>query len=411
MQMTTYDQDIEQTMKRFYDTLSEKDQRRYAGTEALRYGPGGRSYIAKVLGCSRRTVSRGAQEVSQLSGAEVDRRIRRRGAGRKTYEQQWPDIDDHFLQVLQDHTAGDPMDDKVRWTDLTVKQIAELLNADHGIRVSKSVIRKLLYKHHYRRRKSQKRQTMKAVQHRNEQFENIQRLKDEYEAAGNPIVSMDTKKRELLGNFYRAGHLYTLEELRAYDHDFKSFADGVIIPHSLYDLRLNVGYIQLGTSHDTSEFACDSFRTWWFTYGCIHYRQATSILVLCDGGGSNSSRHHIFKQDLQALADEIDIEIRIAHYPPYCSKYNPIEHRLFPHLTRACQGVLFTSVDVVKGLMEKTRTQKGLKVFVHVIDKVYQIGRKATEAFKQNMPIIHNKFLSQWNYRAVPALTSSEKVI
>lgn len=409
--MAPYDQETEQTMKRFYNTLSEKDRRRYAGSEALRYGPGGRSYIAQVLGCSRRTVSRGAKEVSQLSGAEVDRRIRRPGAGRKSYQEQWPDIDDRFLYVLQDHTAGDPMDDQVRWTDLTLGQIADLLYTDHGMKVSKSVVRKLLHKHHYRRRKAQKRKTMKAVKHRNEQFENIQRLKDEYEAAGNPIVSMDTKKKELLGNFYRDGHLYTLEELRAYDHDFKSFAEGVIIPHSLYDLRLNVGYIQLGKSHDTSEFACDSFRIWWFTYGCLHYPHATSILLLCDGGGSNSSRHYIFKQDLQDLADEIGIEIRIAHYPPYCSKYNPIEHRLFPHLTRACQGVLFNSVDVVKHLMEKTHTQKGLKVFVHVLDKVYQIGRKATEAFKQNMPIIHDAFLSQWNYRAVPAFPSHGKVI
>jgi hypothetical protein len=250
-----------------------------------------------------------------------------------------------------------------------------------------------------------------AVQHRNEQFETIQRLKDEYEAAGNPIVSMDTKKKEYLGNFYRNGHLYTLEELRAYDHDFPSFAEGIIIPHSLYDVRLNVGYIQLGTSHDTSEFACDSFRKWWSTYGCVHYPDATSILVLCDGGGSNSSRHHIFKQDLQSLADEIGMEIRIAHYPPYCSKYNPIEHRLFPHLTRACQGVLFTSIEVVKHLMEKTHTQRGLKVFVHVLDKVYETGRKASEAFKQYMPIIHDEFLSQWNYRAVPALPSDGKTI
>jgi transposase len=409
--MAPYDQETKQTMKRFYDTLSEKDRRRYAGSEALRYGPGGRSYVAKVLGCSRRTVSRGAKEVSQLSGAEVDRRIRRPGAGRKSYAEQWPDIDDHFLQVLQDHTAGDPMDDKVRWTDLTLGQIAELLDADHGIKVSKSVVRKLLHQHHYRRRKAQKRQTMKAVKHRNEQFENIQHLKEAYEAAGNPVVSMDTKKKELLGNFYRDGHLYTLAELRAYDHDFTSFAEGVMIPHSFYDLRLNGGYIQLGTSHDTSEFACDSFRTWWFTYGCIHYRHSTSILVLCDGGGSKSSRHHIFKQDLQHLADEIGVEIRIAHYPPYCSKYNPIEHRLFPHLTRACQGVLFTSIDVVKHLMEKTHTKKGLKVFVHVLDKVYQTGRKATEAFKQNMPILHDEFLSQWNYRAVPAFPGGENVI
>ena len=176
-----------------------------------------------------------------------------------------------------------------------------------------------------------------------------------------------------MDTLYRDGHLYTREELHTFDHDFPSLADGVIIPHSIYDLQLNTGYIQLGTSHDTTEFACDSLRHWWYTYG---RPTATSILVLCDGGGSNSSRYYIFKQDLQALADEIGVEIRIAHYPPYCSKYNPIEHRMFPHVTRACQGVIFTTIEIVKELMEKTHTEPGLKVFVHIMDQVYQTGRK-----------------------------------
>jgi Rhodopirellula transposase DDE domain len=403
--MEPYPPEIEQSMKRFYESLSEKDQRRYAGIEALQYGHGGRSYIARVLGCSRRTVSKGAKEVSQLPKAEVDRRIRIPGGGRKSYQESWVDIDEQFLHVLHDHTAGDPMDATVRWTDLTVGEIGKALQVDHGIPVSQSVVRKLLKKHNYRRRKAQKKQTMKAVPHRNEQFENIQRLKAEYEAAGNPIVSMDTKKKEYVGNFYREGHLYTLEALRTYDHDFNSFAEGVIIPHSLYDIRRNIGYIQLGTSHDTSAFACDSFRRWWYPYGRFHYPHATSILVLCDGGGSNSSRHYIFKQDLQALADEIGVEIRIAHYPPYCSKYNPIEHRLFPHVTRACQGVIFTSIDVVKQLMQKTQTKRGLQVFVHILDKLYQTGRQVAEDFKQQMTIVYDSFLAQWNYRAIPSIS------
>ncbi len=315
--MVPYSQEIEQRMRQFFESLSEKDRRRYAGIAALKHGHGGRNYIAQVLGCSRRTVSKGAKEVSGLSGAETEKRIRRPGGGRKSYQESWVDIDEKFLQILCDHTAGDPMDETVRWTDLSVKEMVQLLRDDHEINVSRSVLRKLLKKHNYRRRKAQKKQTMKRVPKRNEQFENILRLKAVYEAAGNPIVSMDTKKKEQLGNFYRDGHLYTLEELRTYDHDFASFSEGVIIPHSFYDIRLNIGYIQLGVSHDTSEFACDSFRHWWYHYGRLHYPGATSILVLCDGGGSNSSRHYIFKQDLQALADEIGVEIRIAHYPPY----------------------------------------------------------------------------------------------
>jgi hypothetical protein len=190
-----------------------------------------------------------------------------------------------------------------------------------------------------------------------------------------------------------------LSELHTSDHDFPSYAAAVIIPHSLYDLQLNVGYIQLGTSHDTGEFACDSFGWWWTTSGRHRYPTATAILVLCDGGGSNRARHHLFKQ---ALAAELGVEIRSAHYPPYCSKYNPIEHRLFPHVPRACQGVIFTSIELVKELMEKTHTTTGLKAFVHIIDKVYETGRKVAADFRQTLRIVFDDFLPQWNYRAIP---------
>lgn len=243
---------------------------------------------------------------------------------------------------------------------------------------------------------------MKQVANRNEQFENIASLVAEYEPSLNPIVSIDTKKKEYLGNFYRAGQLYTLTELQTYDHDFRSFAEGVIIPHGIYDLKLNQGYLNLGTSKDTSEFACDSLKAWWLERGQFDYPQATSVLILCDGGGSNSSRHYIFKRDLQSLANELGLELRIAHYPPYCSKYNPIEHRLFPHVTRACQGVIFKSVALVKELIGKTKTAQGLKVTVNIIDQVYETGRKATAEFIDNMPIVFDEYLPKWNYTAIP---------
>lgn len=411
--MESHAPEIEGMMRRYYNSLNEKDRRRYAGLEALKYGHGGREYVACVLGCSRNTVSKGAREVSGLSKREAERRIRKRGGGRKAYQVKWGrELDEKFLAVLWEHTAGDPMDERVRWTNLTPGEIVKALQEDHDIVVSKFVVRQLLKEHNYRRRKAQKRQSLKTeIENRDEQFENIARLKAEFAAVGNPIVSMDTKKKEHLGNLYREGHLYTLEELQTYDHDFPSYADGVIIPHSLYDLQLHVGYIQLGTSHDTSEFACDSFRHWWYTYGQQGYPTATAILVLCDGGGSNSARHYIFKQDLQALADELGIEIRIAHYPPYCSKYNPIEHRFFPHVTRACQGVIFTSIEVVKELMQKTRTSTGLNAFVHLLDRVYETGRKVAADFIENMRIVFDDLLPKWNYRAIPLALTNAQVI
>jgi hypothetical protein len=294
------------------------------------------------------------------------------------------------------------MDEKVRWTNLKPWQIGQLLEKEHDMRVSLNVIRQLLKKHDYRRRKAQKRLTKQHVLHRNEQFENILRLKADYEAADNPVISMDGKKKEYLGNLYRDGQLYTLAELQTLDHDFVSYAEGIVIPHGIYDLKHNIGYISLGTSKETSQFACDSLRNWWYDQGRHLYPDATSLLILCDGGGSNNSRHYIFKQDLQALADELGLDIRIAHYPPYCSKYNPIEHRMFPHVTRACQGVVFESVELVKELMVSTTTTKGLQVTVKVIDKVFETGRKVADDFKETMRIVFDQFLPQWNYTATP---------
>lgn len=172
----------------------------------------------------------------------------------------------------------------------------------------------------------------------------------------------------------------------------------------MYDVTQNLGYVHLGTSHDTSDFAGDSIRHWWKYYGCELYPLATSILLLWDGGGSNSSRSYLFKETLQVLSNELGIELRVSHYPPYTSKYNPIEHRLFPHLTRACSGVIFDSCETVKSLMEKAQTKTGLKVVVSVFDKVYETGKKVAEDFKDNMMIVFDEYLPQWNYTVIPQL-------
>jgi len=210
----------------------------------------------------------------------------------------------------------------------------------------------------------------------------------------------------LIGQLYREGRVYTQDEpIEVFDHDWKSLAEGVAIPHGLYDLKLNVGYIHIGTSHDTSAFACDAIRQWWQQHGSLQYATASSILLLCDRGGSNSARHYLFKQDLQTLVNELGIEIRIAHYPPYTSKYNPIEHRLFPHITRACQGVIFPSVEMLTALIAKAKTQTGLKVFVSVLNNLSQTGRKVTQEFKHTMEIEFDEYLPQWNYTAKPQMS------
>jgi hypothetical protein len=206
----------------------------------------------------------------------------------------------------------------------------------------------------------------------------------------------------LIGNLYREGKLYTQEALKVFDHDFPYLSKGVIIPYGIYDIATNHGFVVIGTSKDTSEFVCDCIKAWWLKVGIKKYPQASSILALADGGGSNSSRHYIFKEDLQKLVDELGIEIRIAHYPPYTSKWNPIEHRMFPHVTRAMQGVILKSHSMVKQLIEKTKTKQGLRVQVEISEKEYQIGRKYAKGYKENMKIIFDKYLGNWNYRAVP---------
>lgn len=294
------------------------------------------------------------------------------------------------------------MRQEVRWTDLTYEQIAEHL-AEAGTPVSVPVVKQLLKRHGYVTRKARKSRAMGGHPDRDRQFENIARLRREYLETDDPIVSMDTKKKELIGNFYREGRLLTQEVVETFDHDFPSFASGVIIPHGFYDVKRNAGHVNLGTSRDTGEFACDSIERWWERTGRALYPRARSILLLCDGGGSNSASQYLFKEDLQRLVDRLGIEIRVAHYPPYCSKYNPIEHRLFPHVTRACQGVVFESVELVKQLVEKTRTSTGLRVTVDILDRAYETGRKYAEGFKENMRIVFDDILPKWNYRAIPS--------
>lgn len=311
-------------------------------------------------------------------------------------------IEANFRKVLEDHTAGDPMRTDVKWTNLSRRTIAKRMS-DLGTPVSRDVVSQLLRKNGYRRRKAQKKKTM-GPRHpdRNAQFENIARLKSQHLLAGLPVISIDTKKKELIGDFYRAGVIDTQATIEVNDHDFGSMGSGTVIPHGIYDVKHNQGFVNLNTSHETSELACDSVAAWWEDHGRWAYPKAGKLLVLCDGGGSNSATRYVFKEALQKLANRLGIEIRIAHYPPYCSKYNPIEHRLFPHVTRACRGVIFRTLETVRYYISRTSTETGLTIRVGILEKTYETGRKCAEGFKSSMKIAFDKKLPKWNYRAIP---------
>jgi hypothetical protein len=294
------------------------------------------------------------------------------------------------------------MREEVIWTSLTPGQIADELSA-RGTPICRDTAQGLLETFGYHRRQAQKNLPLGTYAHRDEQFRNIAELKEQYLAAGEPVISMDTKKKEHLGNFHRSGRVWTTGVIETLDHDFHRSGDGsVVIPHGLYDVGRNVGHITLGTSHDTSQFACESFKLWWFGHGRPAYPRANSLLMLCDCGGSNGYRQYIFKEDLQSVVNAIGIPIQVAHYPPYCSKYNPIEHRLFPHITRACQGIIFHTLDIVKQFISRAATRTGLRVTLSTLTKHYATKRKASIEFLEAMPILFEAVLPELNYILIP---------
>jgi hypothetical protein len=302
---------------------------------------------------------------------------------------------------LQSHTAGSPEQPEVLWTNLSKDEIADRLQ-QRGFTIGTRIVTQLLDAHDFHLRQLFKSVPMNQPQQRDEQFQYIALAREQALWAGLPVLSLDTKKRELIGPFHRYGQLYSQQRIRVYDHDFPSFAEGVVIPHGIYDVRRNVGYLHLGTSHDTSEFACANLESWWCDHGCIEYRHAREVVLLCDGGGSNAARTYLFKADLQGLADRLGLTFRVLHYPPYCSKYNPIEHRLFAHVSRACRGMVFDSLATVKTLMERTRTRTGLRVVVDIEDKEYRTGRKVSAEVKQSLHLVRDAFLPLLNYRIKP---------
>src|SRR5712692_10497958 len=399
----TYSPEIEQLLCQYYQSLSEKDRRRFAALEAIKLGHGGIRYMSKVLGCDPQTIKDGMQELKQLPDDPAGSRVRKPGGGRKKTEDKHADLIQQVQHTIKDRTAGDPMREDVAWTDLTPQEIADRLQAQ-GVCAGPRIVRRILDTLGLARRQMAKVLSGGDSPHRDAQFRHLAHLIQEFLEVGNPVLSIDTKKKECLGTLYRDGKVYCQQALKAFDHDFPRLARGVIMPHGIDDLARHQGWMHVGLSRDTTAFACESLRVFWHSDGRRLYPKASAILLLCDGGGSNSGHKHLFKEDLQALVNDLEVPIRVAHYPAYCSKFNPIERRLFSHVTRACQGVLFDSLHTVMGLIQKTKTQQGLSVTVRVLDKLYEGGRTVSEAFKKNMRFDCDSVLSKWKQRAIPQI-------
>ncbi len=405
-----YDQTHEDTMRLYCASLPEDHRRRYGAVEALKIGRGGITYVAKVLGMSRRTIYTGIRELEAMGddGGSPPRRpsgsakrIRRPGGGRPKATQRQAGLEQAFDDVLEAHSAGSPTDPSVFWTDLKPMQLAgELLR--RGFAIGRNTAAKLLKRAGYRRRSLRKELITGHVdpQERDQQFRHIDALRRQAQAGGNPVLCVDTKKKELLGHLHRPGQCYSTEVQCVYDHDFRHLANALLVPHGVYDYFDNAGFMTLGTSRETSAFVCDAIALAWEEDRQARYPDAREIVLTFDSGGANAARSLRFKEDLVALSARLGLPLRIAHYPPYTSKWHPIEHRLFSHVERALRGVILDSHETALQAVQRTRTETGLHVKARILDKVYDIGRKCSDTFrdiKDNF-IRHDDVLGHWNY-------------
>lgn len=383
--------------KKFYQQLPENFKRGFAAIEALNVGYGGQAAVCQAFKIDPRTVKRGKEELESEQCFEKGR-VRRSGGGRKKVSDN-QEIRDKFEAEITDYEAGDPQDDTLKWLGRLPGQLFKHPSIA-AMHLSIYLIKKLLTSLNFKKRSYSKKIPLGSVEDRDKQFRKISDLKKQFASKKCPIFSIDTKNKELLGLFGRGGKFFGKDPRAVKDHDFPSSSDGKVVPHGLYDITRNVGYITLGISHDTSQFVCDNLLYFWKEYLSAEYPQADSLLLLCDGGGSNSCRCHIVKEDLFKLSCMLGINIVIAHYPAYCSKWNPIEHRLFCHLHRSFEGAIFDSVETVRDLALKTSTRTGLRVEVRINRGEYKTGRAYSKTFKENKSqyIVEDAEIPQWNY-------------
>lgn len=279
---------------------------------------------------------------------------------------------------IERYKAASPTDPNVYWIHLKPKEIASKFETESGFKISHGLVKRQLLAMNFSYRKLSKQLATGHCEDRDKQFKVIFSLVA-ITTMQTPIISIDCKKKERLGNLYRDGKCYVSDALKVYDHDYEYLSEGKVIPHGIYDLSLNKGYVSIGNSSETAEFIADNLIWWWDNFGIHQYPDAHSIVILCDAGGANSYRHYVFKKQMLRLCEIIGKTLIICHYPPYASKWNPIEHRLFAHIHRAMQGVVLSDYHIVKELIEKTTTLTGLEVIVRIVDKNYRIGQKTNK--------------------------------
>jgi Rhodopirellula transposase DDE domain len=399
--------------------LDERLCRLWAASESRAIGRGGITRVCAATGLSHKTVVKGLHELQLLdaipAGSESSAepkpgpahrpehdRIRRPGAGRKLTEVKDPGVIAALEQMLVDEEAGDPMGEQ-RWVRSNPRQLSERLTAE-GHPVGRGTVARLLKDMGFSLRTNKRKQgTSGRCPERDEQFRYIASQRQSFAATGLPIISVDTKKRELIGNFRNSGRAWAREAPQVDEHDFPSQAECSALPFGIYDTTRNRGYVVVGLSHNTPEFAVSTIGRWWQEEGRTAYPKAAHLLILADGGGGNGSRSRAWKVDLQQhLCNRFRLIVSVCHYPPGCSKWNPVEHRLFSQISRNWEGKPLRTLGIMLGYIRGTTTTTGLTVTTHLDENTYRKGQKVARDEMDQLNLKRHEVCPQWNYTISP---------
>ena len=382
--------------------LNERQRRLYAAQKVLDLGHGGLKQVHEWTGLSRPTLLKGVAELRGEPGLGEPARIRRAGGGRKKVEAHAIELTVELERLVEETTAGDPMS-HLRWTLKSTRQLARELGR-RGYQVGTDTVCRLLHELGYSLQAPRKSKERASPPERDAQFRYLNAQVQAFRDQHAPVIAVDAKKRELVGEFKNAGREWRQKgkPVAVNVYDFPSLSNGVAIPYGTYDVQRNQGFVNVGISHDTAEFAVESIRQWWRRFGHRHYPQARTLLICADGGGSNGSRNRAWRVYLQQFSDDTGVAVTVCHYPPGTSKWNKIEHRMFSFISLNWRGQPLVSYETVVNLISHTTTRKGLRVNARLDPQVYVTGQKVTDSELRALRLTRHALHPTWNYTIEP---------
>jgi hypothetical protein len=389
-------------MGAFMPYLNEEQLRLYVASEAIALGRGGKRFIERELGISHNTINKGIVELETRSSVSLEQKSRQRkeGGGRKktVTASVWSQIE----AFVMPHTRGEP-ESPLQWVSKSLRHIEAALKTV-GISASYRIIGDSLKEHGFSLQSNRKQYEGKTHPDRDAQFEYIQKKVDRYLLEKQPVISVDAKKRELVGNFDNKGVQWHPkgEATSVNAYDFLTEASGVAVPYGVFDIQENIGWVNVGITKDTAEFAVQSIRNWWYKMGIYYHNNADSLLINADGGGSNSSKGRLWKYELQKFANETGLNMEVVHFPPGTGKWNKIEHRLFSYISKNWRGQPLETYQIIVNYIASTTTTKGLKVACEIDSRQYNTGIEITEEQWKEINICPNEFHGEWNYKIPP---------